>query len=67
VYVFNDVVESDEDINPKSVICSEPLITPLPNPVRYEDVAALSPSTSVCIEEVNVFNDVVESEEEINQ
>ena len=31
MYVFNDVVESDDDINPKSVICSEPLITPLPN------------------------------------
>ena len=26
----------------------------------------LNPSTSVCIEEVNVFNDVVESDEEIN-
>ena len=28
VNVFNDVVESDEDINPKSVICCEPLIVP---------------------------------------
>ena len=29
VYVFNDVVESDDEMNPKSVICSEPLIVPL--------------------------------------
>ena len=29
VYEFNDVVESDEEMNPKSVICFEPLIVPL--------------------------------------
>ena len=28
VYVLSDVVESDEEINPKSVICFEPLIVP---------------------------------------
>jgi len=27
--VFNDVVESDEEMNPKSVICSEPLNVPI--------------------------------------
>ena len=28
VYELSDVVESDEEINPKSVICCEPLIVP---------------------------------------
>ena len=27
--MFNDVVESDEEMNPKSVICSEPLNVPI--------------------------------------
>ena len=48
VNVFNDVVESDDDINPNSVICAEPLInTPLPKPVRYEEVVDSKLSTWV--------------------
>ena len=47
--VFNDVFTEDSDINPKDVICSEPLRTPLGNcsdeliiplpTVSYEPVA----------------------------
>ena len=39
VYVLSDVVESEEEMNPKSVICFEPLIVPaeLPPP-SYEPV-----------------------------
>jgi len=43
---------------PKSVNWGLPLIIPLSKDVRYEEVAALNTSTSVCIELVKVFNEV---------
>ena len=46
-------------MNPKSVICCEPLIVPAGVSVKYEDVAADIASTSVCIEDVNVFSELI--------
>ena len=37
--------------------CSDELIIPLSNEVRYEEVAALNASTSVCIELLNCSSD----------
>ena len=66
VNVFIDVVESDEEMNPKSVICLdddtksvppntciEPLTVPAGTCVKYDDVSADIKLTSVCIDEVN--------------
>jgi len=69
--VFIDVVESDEEMNPKSVICLdddtksvppniwiEPLTVPLGTCVKYDDVSADIKLTSVCIDEVNASREV---------
>ena len=69
--MFNDVVESDEEINPKSVICLdedtksvppntwiEPLTVPVGNSVKYDAVSADIKLTSVCIDEVNASREV---------
>ena len=72
VYVFNDVVESDDEINPKSVICSEPLIVPLgvllsetkPNAVIWAEELSNTEPVNVSkfvswtvAEDVNAFKD----------
>ena len=71
--MLSDVVESDDDINPNSVICVDELINTLP--VNVSKLPALCSNEEVvdskllnCMlaEDVYVFNDVVESEEEIN-
>ena len=43
--------------NPKPVNCELPLIIPPSKEVKYEEVAALNPSTSVCIELLNCSSD----------
>ena len=60
MYELSDVISVwDELMNPKSVICCEPLIVPAGVSVKYEDVAADIASTSVCIEDVNVFSELI--------
>ena len=52
VYAFSDVFSDDSEINPKDVICDEPLMIPLgtevisvkstePLDVKYDEVAVL--------------------------
>ena len=53
-----------EPLNPylvsyEDVSCEEPLTNPLGNSVKYDEVAALNPSTSVCIDDVNVLSDEI--------
>ena len=49
VNVFSDVVESDEEINPKSVICSEPLIVPAG---VLSPLSETNPKAVICADEL---------------
>ena len=56
---YEDVNCEEPLIVPLGISVLEPLSNPLGSEVIYDEVAALKPSTSVCIDDVNVLSDEI--------